>query len=306
MTTRAEIVSQYWGHQLQRARPVSWLEHKVILEFIHRRVSGDPNVSTHQWFKNSFFSEPAQLCLSLGCGFGAFERMAISIGIARKFHANDISKGAIERARQAAFEAGLADQIEYTVMNLDEAALPEDTYDAIFGLSSVHHVCNLERLFRQCRIALKPSGLMFLDEYIGPSRFQTSTEVTELINGVLGLLPDQYRRSLFTNDGTTIDRYVPSPIEHFEKHDPSEAIRSADIVSTLQNDFEIIEFRPCGGTILHMLLTGITGNFDENKEVDIALLNLLAWFEMTLEKYGMISSDFAAIVAKPKLVFPLP
>jgi len=296
----AEIVSNYWGASRKKERPISWLEHKVILDFVYRRVTGDPNVGTYPWFKNRFFPKPAELCLSLGCGLGQFERNAISMGIARKFHAYDISKGAIETARKAADESGLTDNIDYQVMSLDEVALPEATYDAIFAISSVHHVSNLENLFQQCRKALKTNGLMFLDEYIGPTQFQTSPMITELINRLLVALPARYRKSLFANDGSTIDRYMPSPVEHFLKTDPSEAIRSAEIIDILKRWFDIVEFRPYGGAIQHMLFSGITGNFDENSETDAALLNIIAMFEETLEKHGVIASDFAAIVARPK------
>ncbi|MGO9685170.1 MAG: class I SAM-dependent methyltransferase [Beijerinckiaceae bacterium] len=185
-------------------------------------------------------------------------------------------------------------------MSLDEVALPEATYDAIFAVSSVHHVSNLENLFQQCRKALKTNGLMFLDEYIGPTQFQTSPMITELINRLLAALPARYRKSLFANDGSTIDRYMPSPVEHFLKTDPSEAIRSAEIIDILKRWFDIVEFRPYGGAIQHMLFSGITGNFDENSETDAALLNIIAMFEETLEKHGVIASDFAAIVARPK------
>jgi 2-polyprenyl-3-methyl-5-hydroxy-6-metoxy-1,4-benzoquinol methylase len=299
-TDAAEIVSEYWGTSRKKARPISWLEHKVILDFVHRRVTGDPNVGTYPWFKNRFFPKPTELCLSLGCGLGQFERDALAMGISKKFHANDISKGAIETARKSAAEAGLTEHIEYRVVNLDEIVLPEATYDAIFAIMSAHHVSNLENLFQQCRRALKPTGLMFLDEYIGPTRFQMPPMVTELINKLLTLLPARYRKSLFANDGSTIDRYAPSPIEVFLQNDPSEAIRSGDIVDTLKRWFDIIEFRPYGGAIQHMLYSGITGNFDENSEIDAALLNTIAMFEETLEKHGVIASDFAAIVARPK------
>jgi len=300
MKEASEIVSEYWADDHKGPKYISWLEHPTIVEYIHRRTSGDPKTSTYEWFKQKFFPQPADLCLSLGCGLGAFERGAISIGIAKRFHANDISAGAITKARQSASEAGLADRIEYSVLDLNHATLPKNTYDAIFAISSAHHVFNLEDLFDQCRRALKPDGLFLLDEYIGPNRFQTQPEVINIINRLLGSLPRRYRKSLFTNDGSTVDRYVPSPPEHFLKHDPSEAIRSADIMRLIERNFDIIEFRPYGGGILHMLLSGITGNFDESSKGDVALLRVLATVEQYLEEKALIASDFAAIVARPK------
>jgi 2-polyprenyl-3-methyl-5-hydroxy-6-metoxy-1,4-benzoquinol methylase len=303
MAEANEVVSEYWAQDRGGSRPHSWLQHPTMLSFLQRRVSGDPNLPTVAWLQQQFFPEPVELGLSLGCGFGGFERVAINLGIARKFHANDISEGAIKKAEAAAREAGLEEKIEYTVANLDECSLPAETYDAIFALSSAHHVFQLENLFRQCRSSLKPGGLLFLDEYIGPSRFRSSPLETEIINKLLVLLPARYRKNLFANDGSTIDSYVPSSVDHFEKVDPSEAVRSAEIVNTLEMYFDVIEFRPYGGGILHMLLSGIMGNFDEQSDSDIVLMNLLATLEETLEQVGALESHFAAIVARPRAAF---
>ncbi len=302
MTDASKIVSEYWAVDRTGERPQSWLQHPTMLAFVNQRVSGDPNVSTTAWFKKKYIPNPFELCLSLGCGFGGFERSGIEIGIAKRFHANDLSEGAVLKARAAAEQVGLTDKIEYSVLNLDACELPTKTYDAIFALSAVHHVFELEKLFRECRKALKPGGLLFLDEYIGPSRFQSSPAVTDIINRLREILPPKYKRSLFTNDGSQIWPFTPSPVEHFEKHDPSEAVRSGEIVSTLKLYFDIVDFRPYGGAILHMLFSGIMGNFDENNETDVALLRTLAIFEETMESTGAIETEFAAIVAKPRAV----
>jgi 2-polyprenyl-3-methyl-5-hydroxy-6-metoxy-1,4-benzoquinol methylase len=298
--TNEDVVSDYWGADRKAESQHSWLENKVILDCLHRRVSGDPQVGTYSWVKQKYFPAPVSLCLSLGCGLGDFERGAIGLGIAKKFHAYDISSGAIETAQKRATAAGLTDQIEYGVQNLENVVLPAKTYDAIFMISSAHHIFNLENLFFQCRDALKPGGLMILDEYIGPTRFQSSPLVTEIINKMLAILPSRYRKNLFTNDGRTIDSYAPFSLEEFERNDPSEAIRSGEIVNVLKLYFDIVDLRPYGGAILHMLFSGIMGNFDESNDTDVTLLRTISAFEEILEKVGAINSDFAAIVAKPR------
>ena len=300
MTDASEIAATSRDGGRKQARPVSWLEHKVILDHVHRRVTGDPKINTYQWFRQRYLPEPVPLGLSLGCDPGAFERSAILTGFAKKFHAKDSSEAAIEKAREIAAAMQLGDLVEYSVANLDEIELPARTYDAIFGISSVHHIVNLENLFEQCRISLKPGALLFLDEYIGPSRFQAPPKIIAIINRLLAALPARFRKNLFTDDGKTIDYYTPSRIEHFLRLDASEAIRSADILDVLRRHFHIVEFRPYGGAVLHMLLSGIVGNFDENDEADATLLRMLATFEEVLESVGSVPSDFAAIVARPR------
>lgn len=297
--SREEAVAEYWAIDRTRMRH-SWLQHPTLLDFLHRRVSGDEKLSTYWWFKKTFFPQPVDLALVLGCGLGGFERLGIEIGFAKNFHAHDISPGAIEQARQAAAEAGMADKIDYFVTDLNRFSLPAQTYDAVFIIMAAHHISELENLFAQVSRALKPAGLLFLDEYIGPNQFQCPPLAVDVINRLLAAFPARYRLNLIAANGSTVDSFTPPAPQVFEQNDPSEAIRSADIVLTLKQSFDLVEFRPYGGAILHMLFSGIMGNFDENKETDVALLNSIAIFEETLEKTGALESDFAAIVARPR------
>lgn len=80
--------------------------------------------------------------------------------------------------------------------------------------------------------------------------------------------------------------------------DPSEAVRSAEIVPVLSHYFDIVEHKPLGGTILQFLLADIAGNFAG--EDGAQLLEMLFDIEDTLLACGDLSSDFAYIVARPK------
>lgn len=77
--------------------------------------------------------------------------------------------------------------------------------------------------------------------------------------------------------------------------DPSEAIRSADILPLLRRNFEIVELKPLGGTILQFLLADIAGNFQD--KTGERLLDMLFTIEDTLLDCGDLDSDFAYIVA---------
>jgi len=290
-------VADYWATDRKRPIPISWLEHPALLQHIHQRVTGDPLLGTYQYWKNRFLPEAAALCLSLGCGVGRFERDMIKIGAVKKFHAHDISDGAIAKAGAAA--DGLEDQIEYFVTDLNNFMLPAATYDAIFVISAAHHIFDLESFFKQCRQALVPGGLLFIDEYVGPSRFQCSPLALRMINKILAILPQKYRHDLLTAGNVRASFENPT-IESFEATDPSEAVRAAEILAVLKLHFEVLEIRPYGGAIMHMLLSGLTGNFQPDDPCDLALLNMIALLEEELENAGALESDFAAAVARPR------
>jgi SAM-dependent methyltransferase len=82
--------------------------------------------------------------------------------------------------------------------------------------------------------------------------------------------------------------------------DPSEAVRSDEIIEVLQQDFEIIEKKDWGGNILQFLLADIAGNFvDEKNEHAQSYLRMLINIEETFLQSGEFESDFAYIVARP-------
>jgi SAM-dependent methyltransferase len=87
-------------------------------------------------------------------------------------------------------------------------------------------------------------------------------------------------------------------VRSVEAVDPSEAIRSAEIVPLLDRDFDIVDFKPLGGSILQFLLADIAGNFqDEGGE---RLLEMLFSIEDAQMEVGGLASDFAYIVATPR------
>jgi SAM-dependent methyltransferase len=263
------------------------------------RISGDYEKGALAYWMEKYFRQPFGTVLSLGCGFGGLERGLVQTGWAERVLGLDVSAGAIEGARLHAEEAGLSSAITYKVVDLDNYRIAPGAYDAIFAVSSIHHVTNLENLFKGCGRALKPGGLLFLDEYIGPSRWQYSDEIMEVMNDILRILPGRYRR-LFNNLEVQKGQAWRPSVRWFEETDPSESVRSAEIVPILQLYFDLVDFRPYGGAILHILLSGIAGNFQYNREEDVVLLKMMNLLEDSLERFGAIKSDFAAMVARPK------
>jgi SAM-dependent methyltransferase len=81
--------------------------------------------------------------------------------------------------------------------------------------------------------------------------------------------------------------------------DPSEAVRSADIIPVLRKYFEIVEHKGWGGNILQFLLYGIAGNFRADDQAAQLLLKMLINIEDTLIRCGEFESDFAFLVARP-------
>jgi hypothetical protein len=79
--------------------------------------------------------------------------------------------------------------------------------------------------------------------------------------------------------------------------DPSEAIRSSEITGLVSQYFNVLETKGVGGSLLHLLLEHIAGNFDENDPDAMAHLQSLFDLEDSLIVRGTLQHDFAVIIA---------
>ena len=84
------------------------------------------------------------------------------------------------------------------------------------------------------------------------------------------------------------------------KVDPSEAIRSEEILDVVLRYFEVVEKRDLGGTLLQFLLSGIAGNFRADDPRSLRILEMLFTIEDALMEVGDLESDFVVVVARPK------
>jgi len=302
--TRRFWASRYADFDRYTAR-VNWLRSPLVVRlYINPQISGRADQDWLAWLKEKYFPQPAARGLSLGCGTGALERRALELNLCRTLEACDLSPEAIAAAQADAARAGLADRLRFFVADLNALELPAANYDLILCPMSLHHVRALERLFAQARAALRPGGLLALNEYVGPAQFQWSEKQLGYANALLRRLPERYRRNLEASWWRRLLEPVRREVRRRPRwrvaaEDPSESVRSAEIVERLEREFIIIERRDYGGTLLQLVLDRIAGNFEDTEE-DRRVLALLFEAERALIKAGELTSDFIVILARPK------
>jgi hypothetical protein len=147
---------------------------------------------------------------------------------------------------------------------------------------------------------LKPGGFFLLHEFVGPSRFQWTDRQLEAVNGVLKVLPERYRRNLKAGGDELIHQIKRPTIREMRRADPSEAIRSSEILEMPPEYFRVIETRELGGALIQLLMEGITGNFGYDNPDDMKLLKLIFQLEDLLMEMGDLSSDFVFVIAGKK------
>lgn len=234
--------------------------------------------------------------LSIGCGeITAPEMMLMKTGYFKNFEVMDIAEGLLKKQDNLAKKQGLAN-ITYTAQDLNKLELPSDAYDLIWAVGTVHHIEELENFFDQVNDALKEGGILVMREYVGPNRLQLSDKQLAYVNEILSFLPDKYKTG---TDGAVKSIENRVDMEELIKLDPSEAVRSEDILPLLKDKLEILHYADTGGTLLMPLLNGIASNFERDAEGD-AMLKMAIYIEKLLIAQGELPSDYMFCIAGKK------
>ncbi len=242
---------------------------------------------------------PAQYALEIGCGAGDLAFGLIEAGTCERIDAFDIAAGAIAAAQAKVRDLGLR-TLRFHLLDGNTWLMSRRQYDFVYASHALHHITNLEHLLAQVAMTLRPGGILFASDYIGPSRMQyTDTHLTAM-NAALAMLPEAKRLDRFGVLKTTIER---RPIELYLQHDPSEAARSAEIIPVLRQFFDV-EIVPMGMSLTFEVLLDIAHNFDPDDDADNALIDELMRLEQQAERTGEAEPLFACLIARQKVPVP--
>jgi len=290
-----QLASDAFVHHLDR---VSWTGLPQVHLNHNFLITGSRETYWIDWMRDRFFpGGHAGDALSLGCGAGHLDRIFKSCGYTfRSFTGTDISAAAVDRARTLAEEIDLAPTIRYFASDLNHETLPPDSFDFIYFFQSLHHIEALEHVLEQCRQALRPGGLLMVNEFVGPTRFQWTPRQIELATALLVLLPEELRRDV---DSGAVKKEIMAPtIEYLMAHDPSESVRSGDIERLVKACFDVTHEWNWGGTLNHLLFHGIAANFDPGNAAHCAIVELLIHHENVLVQERVLPSDFKVFLAR--------
>jgi SAM-dependent methyltransferase len=298
--TPLERVAQLWD-ETTRARAIApiqgWLDSPLVLEgYVQWRQSGS---AARNWLPGlaARLRLPANgRWASLGCGSGGTEIHAAEQKLFQAMDAFDVSPTSLEQAREASERHGVP-WIRFEHRDLNTIELPQATYDAIVFCMSLHHVSALEHVLDQVVQSLRPGGMLLVNEFVGPRQFQFTNVQLKLVRVLLATMPERLRRSC--HGGGLKSEYVRMPIEHWNRVDPSEAVRSDEILPEIQKRFELIHRGDYGGTLLGLLLEYIIHNFDAGDREATTVLNGLFQVEGALIRTRFLPSDYTVLAARP-------
>ena len=306
------ITQERWSDTESTAnlRAVYWTSSQVIARYLNRRCTGDPNADWLTWLDHVVLRPTGREldCLVLGCGEGWLERALAPSPAVRSILAMDISPRAVEKAARMAAEQGLDGTISYRAANLDHDPLPTAAFNVVIAHSVLHHVEELEFAYEQIAESLRPGGLLVIHEYVGNCRLQYGDDQIERMNAIVHRLPAHFRRSALT--GEVFTERVRPPLDVVTATDPSEGIRSEEVLTAAAAHFEIVRHVDLGGSILQPLLYELAPNFSDTDPDHRAILELMVLLEESLIDARVLASDFVFTLAKrlqdQSLAFDLP
>ena len=270
-----------------------WWEDPTTVRHINRLVCGTALEGLHTGFHQRILDhlprrEAPIRALSVGCGTGAKEIDLIKAAAGHvrfDFHCFDVAPAAIEAAQQMAREQGLEDQIQFFLADAFRTPL-DDAWDLVYWNNSLHHMLDTSQAVGWSHQRLRKGGLLAMDDYVGPNRFQWSDATIEKASELLRSLTPQQRCHPIQPCRTVRELGGRPPIDAVINTDPTEAADSARIHAALQRSFGgNLEWIPTGGLAYLICLDELFENFqsaDELKQLQ-SLLDADADWARTVE-----------------------
>lgn len=291
----AKWSSVYRAHQEFRIR---WWQSPCIIDHINRKLSpsASPDASmglAERALAKAGARAPFAHGVSVGCGNGFKEINLMKRGLVRSFTLFELADEGVRQARELAAKNGFAGRVEVVQGDAFDIVKDENRFDFVHWNNSLHHMMDVEQAVAWSHRICKPEGMFYMDDFVGPSRFQWTDRMLEIASAARRLLPKRYLRrsapqacglaglrSSLTSllFGDTRRGYHPVDIHRPDAasiiaEDPSEAADSGRILEAIRRHFPDAEIINTGGVIYHMTLNDILANFDEER--DRHLLELL-------------------------------
>ena len=286
----------HWNETENRAASgdrLFWLNHPRVAYHYYRKALVD-GLPWQQWVLR-VLGRPAAHALELGCGRGAALKAAWVAGLASRLTGIDLDDSRFEEIRRETDAANAP--VRFVAADVNQLRLEPRSYDLVYALQSVHHFENLEHIFKQVSTALRPGGYVVLDEFVGPARFQWTDAQLALTAQLLGLLPRNFR--IYKNGIEKLQEGRSTPKE-VARVCPSEAIRSNEILPLFRANFRVVHEKKLGGTIQHLLYSGIVHNFPDADPAVDHLIDCINGLEDVFVGYGILPSDFMLLIGQKR------
>ncbi len=249
------------------------------------------------WMKRVYGATRRHRVLELGSGNGDLSLDLRRMEFADEFVGLDISEIGVQMANRKAEEAGYSN-VKFLQADLNRIVLEPRSCDTIVVQMTLHHIENLEGVFEQVAQALTPGGIFLVNDYIGPTRWQFTLPQLLLANALIQILPRRLKVS-WPNGKIKLGLRRPT-IQQMIDMDPSEAVRSGEIVSLFQRYFTVEHQIDYGGSISILVLDNIISNFRADDPGSMRWLKMVLAVDHWARRLGLVPSINLVLAGRPK------
>lgn len=261
-------IYHYWMDSYIRPRFRAVTDAGSVLDFYVKNLSQAISGQDH-----------AQV-VSLGAGDGNIEQLIAERLLARGASnfvivCLELSEPRIRRAEHRVKGLPVEKHLLFRVADLNTWG-PTSPLDGVIAHHSLHHIVELEHLFRDVAASLKPNGVFVSADMIGRNGHMRWPEAEAIIFRLWKLLPDRYKTQ----------HQLGKFHEEFVNWDCSrsgfEGIRAQDVLPLLRTYFDFSTFFAYGSLPDIFVERGYGHNLDPGNPFDTAFIEFLEYLNETL------------------------
>lgn len=184
----------------------------------------------------------------------------------------EINPYMIERGTEDARREGVENHITFIQGDFNKWKA-DKAYDGIMANQSLHHVVELELLFSEVKVSLKPRGYFVVSDMIGRNGHMRWPEALEEVHRFWRELPEKYKYNQASQCYEELYENCDCSVEGFE------GIRAQDILPLIHDSFNFELFVPFGNVINVFVDRAFGRNFDANSDKDRAFIDRVHEFD---------------------------
>jgi SAM-dependent methyltransferase len=206
-------------------------------------------------------------------------------------HGWDLSQDSLDR-----FRPRLGLRWHPHKIDCNDLQLEAGEFDLLVASHGAHHVANLGNLFSQAHRGLRPGGLLFMHEWIGPPYLQLPRRNRLVATALLlTLFPRRATRTTHMGRVKGI-RYLQDPPDSF---DPSEACNSLELRPQFLEHFDVLAEHLHGG-LTYPMFEGLAPNLAVDQPRTRRRLALVLRIERWMTRRGLVHPLFTMVVGRRK------
>lgn len=282
-------IADAWNKKTEAAKSAPlrtrWWTNPYVIAKLNERICGQaiPGFSSGmQNLVRSRYGEhlPFGRGISVGGGVGNKEMSAIDAGLVEHMTIYEFSDVRIQSGRELAESRGLTDQVTFVNGDAFAAGYAAGSFDMVHWDNSLHHMLDVPAAVEWSDQMLRPGGLFYMYDFVGPSRFQWTQPMLDLATEVRRALPESYLVDPRNPDKMLAREFLTPPsIDGMIKADPSEAADSGRILESIRATFPGIEVLLTGGVVYAKAFNDVIHHLSSDPVDPILALGMLLDFE---------------------------